>query len=1127
MKLSFITLTFTLVTLNVLIASNSSGQNISKTAVSITLQRGSLKQVFSQIEQQSVFRFAYLEAQVDVYKDIPVIAGKRVISDILKEVLASTKLEYSIKDNIIVIMENPKKEPEKYRAKNAITGIVKNASGEPLAGVSVSIKGTKTGTITTENGFFTLDVKEGDVIVFSRVGYAEKEIIISNQSSLEIILTALEGRMDEIVVVGYGTQKRENVTGAVAQVQMEKVLGDRPVTSLGAALQGAIGGFTTSSSVVPGEGNNFNIRGYESITGAAPLVLVDGVVQNNLYLLNPADIETVTVLKDASSAAIYGARASFGVVLITTKKGKKNEAIRIDYSGNFSFSKVNNRPQVATPEQIIQGLKDMGYAAYWSGQNIDTWETLLDEYKADPSKYPLGWTDVNGTKYFLKQTDLMGEMLENGFKQMHNLSVQGGGENINYRVSLGRSDENGILITDKDAFKRTNVSSFVDGRVNKWIKTSVDIKYSSGLRTYPNAAGQNSGFWKTNMPSYHPNDSLPFNGVNYAVGTPKNYILNASKQSWQTNDARLLSRTVVSPVRNLDLTFEYTYQHSDANNKRYNNYFVLHQGLQDALNPSDPNTQYYTQKALNDYKSLNAYANYSATIGNKHNIAAVAGFNQEESGYELQWSRAFNMISNELPFLGGASGATPPETGDDFDRYTLRGAFGRLTYNYAQKYFLEINSRYDLSSKFPSDYRSGFFPSVSAGWNIAKEKFAKDLTASVQTFKLRGSFGELGNQNVTNYGFLPTMAPYDAAWIYGGITPKTLRTPGMVRANYTWERVRTLNGGIDIGVLQNRLTASFDMYKRLTLGMLAPGMDFPAVAGADAPYQNAADLKTNGWELTVNWTDNAGDFNYGVGFNLFDSKTFITKYRNENKVLGSFYEGMQIGEIWGYVTDGFYTAEDFNANGALKEGVVSINGVISHEGDIKYKNLRDGENSVNRIDVGDNTVANPGDRTIIGNNTARYSYGANGFVAWKGLALSFILQGVARRDAWIGGDIMFPHAGQFSTFYAHQLNYWTPTNTNAYYGRIYQNAQESQTANQRVQTRFLQNAAYMRVKNITLAYSLPVSLVSSLHLRNVKVFYSGENLFTFSKLIKGIDPESLGWEYPHSITNSFGINIGL
>ncbi|WP_169540091.1 SusC/RagA family TonB-linked outer membrane protein [Niabella aurantiaca] len=738
MRLSFITLSFLLLTLNVLLARNSSGQNIHKTSVTLTGQELSLKQLFIRIEQQTPFRFAYLESQVNAYKDVRVTAGRKAVAGVLKDALSDTRLNFSIRGNTIIVLEDPNKLRMEALVWGPVSGVVKNASGEPLEGVSITIKDTRTGTTTTAGGLFTLNVKRGDVLVFSRVGYESKEITISDQSSVEIILTALEGRMDEIVVVGYGTQKRENVTGAVSQVQMDRVLGDRPITSLGAALQGAMAGFTTSSSVVPGEGNSFNIRGYESINGGAPLVLVDGVIQNNLNLLNPNDIETVTVLKDAASAAIYGARASFGVVLITTKKGKKNEALRIDYSGSFAFSKVNNRPEMATPEQIVRGLKDMGYAAYWSGQNIDTWEILLNEYKTNPSKYPLGWTDVNGTKYFLKQTDLIGEIIEPGSRQIHNLSVQGGSQHISYRLSLGRSKDDGVLITDKDLFKRTNVASFIDGKINKWLSTSLDVKYSTGFRTYPNATGQNSSLWKTNLPSYHPNDSLPFNGVNYAVNTPKHLIEQASKQSWKTNDARLLSRTVLSPVKALKLTFEYTYQHSDANNKRYNNYFVLHQGLQDALNISDPNTQYYVQKTLSDYTSVNAYANYSVTIGTGHNIAAVAGFNQEESNLELQWSRAYNMISNELPFLGGASGSTPPETGDDFDRFKLRGAFGRITYNYLQKYFLEINSRYDLSSKFPTDYRGGFFPSVSAGWNIARENFAKGLSASVQTLKLRG-----------------------------------------------------------------------------------------------------------------------------------------------------------------------------------------------------------------------------------------------------------------------------------------------------------------------------------------------------------------------------------------------------
>ena len=1097
----------------------------SQQRISLDLKNVSVQKVLKIIENRSDYRFVYGDDVFQSKNLINVYSRNATIDYVMEQLLAGTELSYKkLNENLVIVIGMEKEQTVTFPIKGTIT----DELGAPLSGVSIVEKGTTIGAVSDDQGKFSIEVSgENVVLEISRVGYETKEIVASGSQDINITLTPVKGSMEEVVVVGYGTQRRENVTGAVSQVQMDKVLGDRPVTSLGAALQGAMAGFTTSSSVVPGAGNSFNIRGVTSINGGAPLILVDNVVQNNLYLLNPNDIETVTVLKDAASAAIYGARASFGVVLITTKKGKKNESLSIDYSNNFGFSTVINRPKMATPLQTVQGLKDMGYAAYWSGQNIDTWLNLLEEYQTNPSKYPLGWTDVNGTKYFLKQTDLIGEMLDNyGFKQMHNISARGGSQNISYRLALGQMNENGILITNKDAFKRTNVSSNVDGRITNWLSTSLDAKYSTGVRSYPNAGWHNQ-FWNTNLPSYHPNDSLPYNGVNYAVQTPKHAIENASKQTWKTNDIRLFSRTVLKPFKGLDVNFEYTYQHSDANNKRYNNYFVLHQGLQDALNPSDQNTEYHISKELNDYTSINAYANYTTSISGNHNLGAVVGFNQEESNYEQQWSKAFQMISNELPFLGGTSGATPVQTGDAFDRYTLRGAFGRFTYNYAQKYFLELNGRYDLSSKFPEVSRSGFFPSLSVGWNLAKENFMSTLKPTIQTLKLRGSYGELGNQNVINYGFLSTMSPYDANWIYRGARPKTLSTPGMVRANYTWEKVNTLNGGLDFGVLRNRLTGSFDIYRRNTIGMLAPGMDFPAVAGATAPYQNAADLITRGWEIAVNWAENKGDFSYGLGFNLYNSKTFITKYRNENKVLGNYYEGMEIGEIWGYVTDGFYVADDFNANGTLKDGVVSINGVISHEGDIKYKNLRDGTNSTNRIDNGANTVDDPGDRQIIGNNAARYNYGANGFAGWKGLNLSFILQGVAKRDAWIGGDIMFPHAGQFSTFFAHQLDYWTPENKNAYYGRIYQNAQESHGANQRVQTKFLQNAAYMRVKNITLAYSLPQTMISKINLKGVRVFYSGEDLFTISKLIPGIDPEDLSWTYPHYKTHSLGLSITL
>ncbi|MBI6116810.1 SusC/RagA family TonB-linked outer membrane protein [Salegentibacter maritimus] len=1018
-----------------------------------------------------------------------------------------------------------------------IVGQVTDTKGIPLPGVNIIEKGTNNGTATDFNGIFELTVSNSDAILeISYVSFTTQEIPVGSKSKFNIMMEGSADALDEVVVVGYGTQKKSDLTGAVSQIKMDDVLKSRPVTSLGSALQGTMSGFTSSTSNVPGGDNSFNIRGMTSINGGTPLVLVDNTVMENLKLLNLNDIESITVLKDASAAAIYGARASAGVVLITTKKGSSNQKPSISYTSNFSVSNPINILEAASPIETVTALKDMGYDAYWSGQNIDLWLNLLNEYNTDPSTYPLGWTEEDGTKYFLKETNVVEDMFETsgGFKSIHNLSIVGGSEKSNYRISFGQLNEDGVLITDKDSYKRTNVSSYVSSDITPWLTTSLDAKYASDNRGYPNTG--TFGLFLTNYPSYHPEGTIPYQGEDYPVQTPENAIKYGNKQTWKNSNIRLFSHTEIKPIKDLKITFDYSYQQNNQKNRKYNNYFLLQQGLQDALNPSDQNTTFYLANELRTYKTINLFANYNKSFNDVHNFESVIGFNQEERNFESHWSRSFLQISNEQPSLGGTTGATPPETDDAYDTYTLRGAFGRLSYNYKEKYLASLNGRYDLSSKFPEGYRGGFFPSFSAGWVISKESFFKPLKNVMSFFKVRGSFGSLGNQNIGNYGFLATMNPFNANWINNSQQPTSLSTPGLVRSNYTWEKVESLNGGVDFGVFNNQLTGAFEVFKRETKGMLAPGLDLPAVAGAPAPLQNAADLKSTGWELTLNWKDRVSEtLSYGLGMVISDSKAVITKYRNENNALliggsgglNNYYVGMGIGEIWGYETDGFYTAEDFNSDGTLKDDVVSINGVISHEGDIKYKNLSDSESSINTIDAGENTLENSGDRRIIGNTTPRYNFGFNGFLDYKNFNLSFMLQGVAKRDLWVGGDVMFPHSGYFSTLQSHQLDYWTPENTDAYYGRIYANAQEAHGVNQRVQTKFLQDASYLRVKNITLSYNLPKNIIEKLGLGQVSIFYSGENLFTFTNLVPGVDPESTSWSYPNYTTSAVGVNVNF
>lgn len=1117
-----------------LVASAALCFNLSTFAQDISLKISdvTVKEAMEQLKNASGYSFVFSSNDINTKQRVSVSAEDATIEEVVKQILkGQTGIDYEIQGKKIILKKKSSSSTSQQKS-GKVTGRVLDAKGEPIIGATIMEKGTSNGTITDFDGNFILEVSDGAPIEISYIGYQTQLLSADINKLMSVTLKEDTKVLEEVVVVGFATQKKANLTGAVSQVSMDKVLGDRPVTSLGAALQGAMPGFTASSSAIPGAGNTFNIRGLESINGGSPLILVDNVVYNDLYLLNPADIESVSVLKDASSAAIYGARASFGVVLITTKKGKKNESLSINYNNNFATSHVTNLLKPASPIETLEALQAGGYSSLWSGQHLDTWMELLNDYKMNPSKYPLGWQEVNGVKYFLRENDVYGDMFENSWQQTHNVSAQGGSEKINYRLSASYSNQNGILVTDKDSFERINVKSSVTGDITKWLSTSLDVSYSKGTKTYPKVDGSSeiANLWKSNMPSWHPVGYLPYSDTEdqYPVMTPENVIRLTNVEQTVTDNTRLLSRTVLKPLKGLEAVLEYSYQVGQSDYESYCNRFTVHQGLAESLKPSTSTNPFTRNTSSTRYSTLNAFVTYNNSLKEKHNISAILGYNQEKNDYRYMQAIAYNQVNNDLPFLGGTDGVTPHKVSDSYNQYALRSGFLRASYNYMQKYFIELNGRYDLSSKFPRNYRGGLFPSVSAAWTLSNENFWEKMKTILSTFKLRASYGTLGNQNIGNYGYFATMGVESANWIIDGMRPTTIGVPGMVRANYTWEKVTTYNLGLDFGILSDRLSGTFEVYRRNTLGMLGPSEDLPAVGGATAPMQNAADMKTNGWELSLNWRDRIGEVSYGIGGNLYDSRSFITRYKNNNKLLNTYYEGQEVGELWGYLTDGFYTADDFNSDGTLKDGVVSINGVNSHVGDIKYKNLRDDEDYVNVITSGDGSLSNPGDKVIIGNNRPRFQYGINGYIQWKGFNFSFILQGVGKRDAWIGGDITFPMASQYGILYKHQIgNIWTEDNPDAFYGRIYENAGGSQSANQYMSDKFLYNASYLRVKNITLSYSFPQKWINNLLLKNLKVFVSGEDLFTFDHLPDGIDPENLNWNYPHARTISFGVNLTL
>lgn len=1036
-------------------------------------------------------------------------------------------------------------------------GVVKDNQGETVIGASVVVKGSTNGTITGLDGDFTLDnVKRGDVIQISYIGYVSQEVVWQG-TPLNITLKEDSQTLEEVVVVGFGSQKKANLTGSVSQVKMDDVLGERPVTNVKNALQGSMPGLMVSGGASPGEAKSFNIRGTVSINGMNPLVLIDNV-EGDIDLLNPEDIESVTVLKDAASSAIYGARAAAGVILITTKKAKKGEKFNLNYNANFGFQTSINSPKQASLDEYLRAYQAAGFSeTYYAGNgSVSKWREYLAGYKENPAAYPTVGDGIyigeDGAPYYLNDKDVYKAFQETSFMQTHNLTANGGTEKLRYRLSAGLTKEDGPLIESKDTYMRKNISSFISADITDWLTQEADFRYTVADRSEPMGSGD--GIYCMNHISFYPSGMMP-GSVNTSVGkdlpliTPENQIRYNNPYLIDTDNTRIYLRTIMRPIKGLELVGEYTY---DRKNWQKSYYAKKWEYTTEQLGSNNSVTSDYLFKSEDheDYNALNLYGTYNFSIKEDHMFKVMAGFNQERKQNSWISVQTHDMIAPSAPSFTSATGKIIPQ--NSYSDYAIRGAFYRINYNYKDRYLFEANGRYDGSSKFPKDDRFGFFPSFSVGWNIARESWMEKALDYVSDLKLRASWGQIGNQNIGNYGYYSTMQPVGNSnyWLKDGEFITYISTPGLVSNSFTWETVETLDIGFDASMFNSRLQVTFDWYQRTTRDMLIAGIQLPAVVGTSAPMRNAADMRTRGWEIAVNWRDQIGDWKYNVGFNLYDYKSKITKYsNNEDKLLSqNYYEGKTLGEIWGYVSDGFYTIDDFDGPGTwqLKDGVASLDGYNPRPGDEKFVNLND-DRGTNEINSGLNTVDSPGDQKVIGNSTPRYNFGVNLGVSYKGFSLSAILQGTAKRDVWIGGMSLFPFGGSAKAYYPvfyNQTDYWEPMgscdgqytendreywvakNPDASLYRLYSNMQ-NHGSNQRASTKYLQNGAYMRLKNITLAYTFPKALISKVSLSALKVFVSAENLATISSLPKGYDPERLSWGYPFYRTLSFGLNVTL
>lgn len=1018
-------------------------------------------------------------------------------------------------------------------------GVVTDTTGETVIGASVVVKGTTNGTITGLDGDFSLSgVTKGSILVVSFVGYQNTEVKWNGQP-LTIVLKEDTKVLDEVVVVGYGTQKKANLSGAVAAVD-GKVLQDRPITNIGQGLQGVVPNLniTMNNGGAPGATSSFNIRGNTSLNGGSPLVLVDNV-QMDANLVNPDDIESISVLKDAASASIYGARAAYGVILITTKKGKKSDKPTVSLSATgywqspaLTFHNVNSMQYLTMMDEAYQN--DGGSGHYFKSQVYQYAEDYFNGKYDSPVFFD---TAYDTYKYgYCGNTDWWDELYKTSFSQIYTANISGGNDRTTYYASVSMNDQGGILKAGDDKYNKCNANVNISSNITKWLNVSAKIAHTytdelhptggttamnstaySGLSSY---SGMMKGDLSPLMPVKHPDGHYAGQG---GYTNPVAIMEQGGNAQYKQNDLWMTGAVKITPIKGLVINADYTWNfYGKSSNQHVQNFYdyTAVPGTENYYPWTNPSSVTVTN---NDdyYNAFNAFAEYTFSLKEKHNFKVMVGYNQENKHKKYHYAGRKNLIDSSNPSLNLAYGDMAMNGSET--HWSVNGFFARINYDYKGKYLLELNGRYDGSSKFPHGDRYAFFPSASVAWRVSEEKFWEPIRGWFDNFKLRASYGSLGNQALdeSRYGNFPYLATYGINTKYGallnGTRPVAVSVPGLVSASFTWETVNQIDFGFDASFFGGRLNTSFDWYRRNTKDMLTAGQALPAVLGTSVPQENAADMKTVGWEVSLEWNDRLSNgFGYHIKGVLSDYQASITKFSNPTKLLGTHYVGEKLNEIWGYVSNGLFQSDE-DAKAADQS---YLSGGSWGAGDVKYEDL----NNDGKIDIGKNTLDDSGDRKIIGNSTPRYSYGITAGFDYKGFDFEMFWQGIGKRDYWLGGSQFWGFTDEWCTPLTSSLDYWTEDNRDAYFPRLHHYGVNG--GNHQVSTRYLQNAAYLRLKNVVLGYTIPRSITEKVKISRLRVFVQGENLLTSTPLIDSYDPETLNnMTYPINKKISVGLNL--
>jgi len=1076
-----------------------------------------------------------------------------------------------------------------------VTGkITSSGDGLPIPGATIRVKGGASATQTNNDGVYTIKANQGDVLQFAYIGMTTQERTVGSNTTINIALVEDSEGLNEVVVVGFGTQKKESLTGAVTSVNVEKVFGNRPIPDAARGLQGAVPGL---SVVVPsgevGSDPVIRIRGQVgSVLGSSqPLILVDNVEIPSMQYVNPNDIETISVLKDAASTSIYGSKAAFGVVLITTKKGANAVGTKITYSNNVVWQSPFKELDIAGIDGLEytldahENMKQPGPAGgFWridrnSFEKIKEWQAKYGGTVGndDPVVYGRDWYWDGAQKFGYRIYDPVAAMIkDNALSHMHNLGLNGKSGNTNYNLSIGYLGQEGMMKPAKhDDYRRFTPSLNLSTKVTDYFTLRGGVRYAAGTKRNPNSLNADAFAADPWLYLYRWSRLFPI-GVKENGNDIIDPAFSARMSNDQIRDEKFLNLNIgatLNLTKAWDIQADYAY--STQNNLstasvpyvqgRTHWYGV--EALRDANgaqvyvdengNPTttggmpayqfpltDHTVKANTYFSQDNFRSIrntfNILSNYNLTL-NKHQFKFMVGSNIVGYDFSSQYSTRNNLLNNENPQFNFAVGTETSGGTANWDAQV--GFFGRVNYSFDNKYLFEASVRRDATSKFPAHLRWRTYPSVSGGWVISNEDFMTKLNPVMSFAKLRASWGFIGDQSVSNSLYIPQMGIVKNSWLNtGGIPFYQLGTPTPVSRDISWQNIEHINIGADFRFFNNKLGLTAEVFQRYTRDMIIAGDALPATYGATAPQGNFGDLRTRGWELNLDFNHQFGNgLRLSFDANISDAVTFITKGADyqmpwENRLLSNaFSTGRRYGDVYGFVTDRLYQKDDFvyDSNGNFVQTNIVWNGtskrtnrlvgsnpvyqtyfedgnqtMLISPGDVKFVDV----NGDGYIDAGNGTNGNPGDRVVIGNTTPRYQYGFRVGADYKGFSLSLFFQGVGERKIWGSGQLAIPgyFAKEGAMPQAIAENYWKPDRTDAFYPRAWNMNGADEGYVMRAQSKYMLDMSYLKIKNITLGYELPTSILKRIKVANARVYVSLENFITFDNL-RGlpIDPEAI------------------